>query len=370
MSPLFDAVSNGCAAGRHQEVLQEILFRRIFRGHQCFVLDKLGAWSATLGALSAFFETPWEQPVAGLEESWKGFVLNTTSWCLRGLGRPQEAIQPVRAALKIAIAMQTWSNAAVAATNLSALYLTIGDLPQAVAFAQHSVELADQSNDEMRKMVVRTVLAHALHQFGCTEDAATAFREAEEMQKQEKAAPPFLYSEWGSQYCDLLLDQGQIREAKERAAQALAWAKEHLGSMDIALGNLSLGRALLFETQETSMRDPTRAAEFLQRAVEELRQAAMMDYLSRGLLAYAALHRVRGDYARAERDLTEALRITTRGGMGLNLADCHLELAQLQLAQGKRHKAREHWVTANEMIERMGYHRRDKEVKALEQQLG
>jgi hypothetical protein len=56
--------------------------------------------------------------------------------------------------------------------------------------------------------------------------------------------------------------------------------------------------------------------------------------------------------------------------MGLHLADCHLESARLHLAQGNRDKAREHWETAKAMIERMGYHRRDKEVDELAQKLG
>jgi hypothetical protein len=34
-----------------------------------------------------------------------------------------------------------------------------------------------------------------------------------------------------------------------------------------------------------------------------------------------------------------------------------------------KQKAREHWETAKEMIEKMGYHRRDKEVEELEGQL-
>src|SRR5437016_14184335 len=65
----------------------------------------------------------------------------------------------------------------------------------------------------------------------------------------------------------------------------------------------------------------------------------------------------------------EVLRITTRGGMGLHLADYHLESARRRLAQDDKEKAREHLTTAKEMIERMGYHRRDKEVNELEQQL-
>jgi tetratricopeptide (TPR) repeat protein len=82
------------------------------------------------------------------------------------------------------------------------------------------------------------------------------------------------------------------------------------------------------------------------------------------------LHRFTGDYGRAERDLAEALRIATRGGMGLHLADYYLKYARLQLAQGNKDKALEHYGTAKEMIERMGYHRRDKEVNQLAGQLG
>ncbi len=81
------------------------------------------------------------------------------------------------------------------------------------------------------------------------------------------------------------------------------------------------------------------------------------------------MHRFNGDYERAERDLAEALRIATRGGMGLHLADYHLESARLHLAQGNQDKAREHWMTAKEMVERMGYHRRDNEVNEIEQKL-
>ena len=94
-----------------------------------------------------------------------------------------------------------------------------------------------------------------------------------------------------------------------------------------------------------------------------------MDYLPRGLLARAELHRFTGDYGRAERDLSEVLRIAKRCEMGLHLADYHLESARLQLAQGNKDKGREHWATAKEMIERMGYHRRDNEVNELAEQL-
>jgi hypothetical protein len=98
------------------------------------------------------------------------------------------------------------------------------------------------------------------------------------------------------------------------------------------------------------------------------------------------------------------MRIATRGEMNLHLADYHLESARLHLAQAgsapdssdanrdpggsdtnrsrtdtnrdprdprSAHlsKAREHWAIAKEMIDRMGYHRRDRELAEIAAQV-
>ncbi len=369
MSPLFAAVLHGCAAGRHQEALDEVYLRRILRGDEFFSSRKLGALGANLAALSGFFEILWEQPGAGITEDRKGFVLNEVGFYLRALGRLQEAAQPLQAGWEARIATENWKNAAINARNLSQLYLTIGDLSEALKLAEQSVELADRSSDEFERIVERTTLADALHQLGRTEEAAAAFRESEEMQKQRQPEYPFLYSLQGFRYCDLLLNKGRVQKVKERANRTLEESLSWYSLLSIALDNLSLGRAWLLEAQQAGTDDTTQAAEFLQRAVDGLRQAGTMDQLPRGLLARAELLRVKGDYGRAERDLAEALRIATRGGMDLYLADYHLESARLHLAQGNQEKAREHWTTAKEMIERMGYHRRDNEVNEIAAQL-
>jgi len=111
------------------------------------------------------------------------------------------------------------------------------------------------------------------------------------------------------------------------------------------------------------------AAVFLQRAVDGLRQAGQLDYLPRGLLARAALYRLTGAYTQAQRDLDEAQRIATRGSMRLHESDCHLESAHLALATGDRASARKAWETAKAMVDEMGYHRRDEEVKEIERRL-
>ena len=135
----------------------------------------------------------------------------------------------------------------------------------------------------------------------------------------------------------------------------------------LRLDNLSLGIACL--QQASGADNYAEAAGFLQRAVDGLRQAGQFDYLPRGLLARAALYRLTGAYAQAQRDLDEALRIVTRGSMRLHESDCHLESARLALATGDRASARKAWETAKAMVEEMGYHRRDEEVREIERQL-
>ncbi|HYP27556.1 MAG TPA: restriction endonuclease [Blastocatellia bacterium] len=366
MSPLFAAVSHGCAAGRHQEALEEVYWLRIQREKEAFSTKKLGAIGANLAVLSNFFEAVWEQPDAGLSDVSKAYVLTSVGYCLRALGRLQEAAEAIQAGQQINITRQDWKNAAIQAINLSELYLTIGDLLQVLKLAQQSIGFADRCGDKFLRTHAKARLADALHQVERTEEAVAVFREAEEMQKSEY---PILYSFSGFQYCDLLLSQGQVQQVKERAVRMLDLARQQLGLLEIALDNLSLGRALLLEAQQTGTGDTIQAGEYLQRAVAGLRQAGTMHELPRGLLARAELHRFNGEYVKAERDLAETLRIATRGPMGLHLADYHLESARLRLAQGDRDKAREHLATATEMIERMGYHRRDGEVKELERQL-
>ena len=369
MAPLYAAVAHGCAAGRHQQVLEDVYWRRIQRGEEAFSIHKLGAFGIDLAALTGFFARPWVQLLGGLTEQYQAFVLNQAGADLRALGRMQEAAEPMQAALQTCIAQEDWKNAAIVTNNLSELYLTIGNPTQALSIAKQSVQLADRSGDEFERMSDRSTLANVLHQAGQMVEAAAAFHQAEEMQKQWQPGYPILYSLHGFHYCDLLLSQGKHEEVKERVARTIEWAKEQLGLLDVALDNLSLGRACLLQSQQAGAGDTDQAAEFLQRAVAGLRQAGIMEFIARGLLARAELRRVTGEYERVRADLDEAQRIAERGQMGLHLADCHLERARLCLALGDRNTARTAWATAKAMITAMGYGRRDGEVAEIERQL-
>jgi tetratricopeptide (TPR) repeat protein len=311
MAPLYAAVAHGCQACRHQEALDEVYWQRIQRRDEAFNTRKLGALGAELAALSGFFDPPWLQPVAGLREGSKAFVLTEVGFDLRALGRLAEAVQALQAGQKSNIAREDWTNAARQAGNLSELTLTSGNLAQALEHAQQSAELADRSGDAFLRMAMRTALADALHQAGRLSEAEAAFREAEEMQKESQPEYPLLYSLPGFQFCDLLLGQGEVREVKSRAGQTLEWAKQQplVAPLEIGLDHLSLGRAYLLQAQQEGSRDPStefilteeglrtgfsQAVAHLDQAVDGLRQAGRQDELPRGLLARAELHRVRG----------------------------------------------------------------------------
>ncbi len=370
MAPLYAAVGHGCQAGKHQEVFEAVYRKRIQRGEEFFSTRKLGAFGADLAAVAQFFALPWSQPVAALTAGAQAWLLNIAGFRLRALGRLREAMPPMQAGLQARIAQEDWRNAAIAAGNLSELALTLGDLALAQTYAAQSVTLADHSQDAFMRMVNRTALADALHQAGQPEQAEAAFREAEALQQERQPHYPWLYSLAGFQYCELLLSQGQVAEVQRRATQTLDWATQAGASLlNIALGHLTLGRAVLQAHLQDRRTPHAAASAHLQQAVDGLRQAGTQHHIPRGLLARAALYRVQGAFPQAQRDLDEAMTIATRGAMGLHQADAHLEYARLHLALGETAKARHSLETARAMIERMSYHRRDAEVAELEAQL-
>ncbi|MCP3963500.1 MAG: hypothetical protein GY719_37165 [bacterium] len=393
MMPLYAAVVHGCRAGRVREAMDEVYKRRILRGAEHFSWKKLGAFGAELTALAGFFERPWDRPDPRLDAEGQAWILNATGFILRALGRLPEAVQPMRASTDLDIDREDWREAARSAGNLSELTLTLGEVAAAVRAGKESVELADRSGEAFRRQTERVILADALHQAGRRKMSAAAFREAEAMQAEQQPQYRRLYSLQGYRYCDLLLAAAEpedgsglggkpeavarvrkaYEEVRERATYAIEIAKQNNWLLDIALDHLSLGRAHL-GLALTSTAGFAEGAEHLDRAVDGLRQAGRDDYIPRGLLARAALRRLRAaradgdaadDLAAATADLREAGEIAERGHMRLHQADVHLEQTRLRLQAGEADAARRHLERARELVTACGYGRREREVAWL-----
>ncbi len=237
MEPLFAAVAHGCQAGRYQEALVDGYWSRISRKTEQFVVSKLGAYGSALSALSNFFELPWSKVVANLTSADKAVTLSWAGYSLRALGRLREAIQPMQAGLNSYVKQKHWEYSAIAAGNLSELYLISGDVPQAISYARQSVDFADRSGDVFVKGSDRTTLADSLHQYGELMEAHQLFREAESMQKEREQNNLFLYAMRGFRFCDLLLERRKFIDVQMRAGQALEIAKQNRQLLSIALIN-------------------------------------------------------------------------------------------------------------------------------------
>ncbi len=371
MEPLFAAVAHGCQAGRHQEALDGIYWNRILRGSEHFSWKKLGTFGADLAAISNFFSEIWNNIVIDIKDENKAFILGQTGLYLRALGRLREATQPMEATVNLFKKQKKWKNAAIAAGNLSELYLSRGDVPQAIGYARQSVDFADRSGDWVEQFQDRTNLADALYQTGELTQAEELFREAEAMQAKRQPEYRYLYSVQGFQFCDLLLSQGKVREVLELAKQTLEWVTQQNWLLDIALDTHSLGWAYFMQAQAEGKNDYKQAQKYLNAAVAGLREAGMQDYLPRGLFARAFLYRLQKNFPKAWDDLEEVREIAERGSMGIHLADYHLEAGRLCLEDGERktEDAAGHLDEAKRLFEETGYHRRDPEVLLLEAQV-
>jgi tetratricopeptide (TPR) repeat protein len=332
------------------------------------VTMKLGAFGADLAVLAGFFAPPWEKPVASITKAYRAFVLSCAGFDLRALGRLKDAFQPMRVSLDLSMAHA--ANAAKDAGNLSELQLALGDVGEAIAFAEQSVGHADRSGDAFVRLIMRTTLADALHHAGKRARAQAFFEEAERLQAEHSPEYPRLPGLQGYRYCELLLSSGRHAEVHGRAAYAIEIDLRSNWLLAIALDRLSLGRADLLAYEADRSGDLAEAEGQLNQAVDGLRKAGQIHHLPRGHLARAECFRITEQYDRARRDLDEAMRIATRSGMRLHECDAHLELARLALAEGEPDAARDHLGHAAGLVQQTGYHRRDAEVKKLRDQLG
>jgi tetratricopeptide (TPR) repeat protein len=354
MKPLLHAVYHGCRAERHEHCLDQVYRKRILRGDQEAFLNKgLGENGTSLAVLANFFEVPWSVPVSTLSQPAKAKVIGDAGYALRAVGRLDDAVATMRAAVEIG----DLESAASGYGNLSELYAVLGKLPEAIVAAQESVRLADRggtvdfanpSGDWYFKVRCRATLADALHNSGHLQDALAVFGESEQIQARHRPETPKLISLMGFQYCELLLRQGATEEVLARATEILRAATAHNRLLDIGLSHILLAYGY--------DRYSTEAKLHFDEAVDVLRRAGTIHRLPLALLA-------RG----TQGDLAEVVRIATRSGMRLYLVDYHLASARLAVDLDERSK---HIESAAGLITTTGYHRRDAEIQRLRASLG
>jgi hypothetical protein len=385
LAPLYQAVTHGCLAGRHQEARDDVYVDRILRGvgnDGFYSTKKLGAIGADLAAVASFFDEPWNHVSPNLDEVDQTWLLAAAAFDLRALGRLNEALQPMRASFENRVRAKDWNSAARGGSNLSELEVTLGRLPDAVVHARQSVTHADQTCDPLLRMGFRTTEADALHQSGQRAEAGALFAEAEQMQQQWQPRFEVLYSLQGFRYCDWLLAPAEqaawqnlldphlskseaqfsdgLADVGRRAITAFSFAVHDEWPLDIAIHFLTLARVRLIRAiLANPIPQPTLDLRHVAAAVNVLRAVVRYDYLPLGLLTASLYHFVRGEHDLARKHLAEAQQIAERGPMPLFLADIHLHRARMFHDKNELAKAAE-------LIRNLGYGRRYDELDDAE----
>jgi len=395
LQPLYQAVSHGCHGGLHQHVLLDLCEERIWR-KEAYTVKKLGIFGSDLGAITSFFEQPWSRVSPAVLAPNQPYVFGIAAFCLRGLGRLTDALEPTRVSAEMEARNEDWKNAAISANNVSELELTLGKTAEAVKYAERSVIYADRSADLFQRLARRTTLADVLHQIGRQGEAETHFHDAEDIQGQRSSQYSLLWSLPGFRYCDLLLapleraawkatlgnahllpdsettQSKALRVVSQRAMQTRDWAESGQASvLTVALDNLTLGRAVLYELvlsgNTLSSIQGRNLKTTIDEAVNHLRRANHNEFIVRGLLTRAWIRLLTSALTgseSAQEDLDEAWEIAECGPMRLHMADIHLYRARLFFREEKYpwDSARKDLEAAERLIKECGYHRRDEEL--------
>jgi tetratricopeptide (TPR) repeat protein len=381
--PWYIAIPHGCYAGEHCDALVEVYRQRILRDTGDFSTSVLGAVGADYAVLSSFFEEPFEKVATHLNAypELVLFLLHQVGYCLRALGRLDQAVRCSARVLQCHQANQNWGKAALEAGLMSQIFLSMGELTKAVEYGQQAVHYSDQGDLVWERMKQRSALNYMKYQAGQIPNLDANWQETVSLRQSLAQEDP---TNWTGQVYTLLsffheadyqIDQGtkpigkivdQLQRATKQYVQAMEGNPNAATLMRVVLGRASM---------HPSNRDPkqrTQADSFWMKAVETGRKSGREDVLPLALLGRAEYYCQCGKFEEAWSDVRETLALSERCGMRLYQADALLCATRLSLEGISKKNRSQRIATASETlrqaqqkIDEMGYFRRYSEVQAL-----
>ncbi|MEV7625027.1 hypothetical protein [Actinoplanes sp. NPDC089786] len=358
MNLLYTAVHHGCAIERHQEVFDNILVPRVWRGtRESFSTRRLGMVGSEVVALSHYVRLPRWNELRDLSLTLEAevTVMSNASLRLRQLGRLGDARASCGALLDVIddaekrdrpgaqIDGRHLAEAAFAASLYTELLVIAGALESpkpeggvtAELMSRRAMTFADRASVPYFQMYARSCHAEVAFMLGKLDEADDRFAEAKAVDGSDY---PFVYSQNTYRYGYYLIDTGRAREIVEQAEDP-GWALNGKNSSQLsrALRPLVVGAAARSMVEQGEW-DPDRlvaARPIVDDAIVRLRSVGYADYVVRGLLERSHLLRIgrrTEDYATAVRDLAKAAGAAAGAGMRLLMADSDLQWAALDLA--------------------------------------
>ncbi|MEA2053316.1 MAG: tetratricopeptide repeat protein, partial [Euryarchaeota archaeon] len=348
MQPLFEQVYHGCAARLYDEVLYDVHWEKIYRMEEYFIYHKLGAWETDLSLVRTFFpEGDFSQMPLVSEKSHQSWLLNAAGLALLSTGRPEEAEEPLKAAIDLYIEENQIAYASVGYRNLADLQFRTGELESGLESAKTALDTAEKAKTDQYIVNSKAFLAWILHLLGKGEEAEKEFREADELEG--KISGYRLYSGYGILYADFFLSIKRIDEAFELAKQNLEICQRNNLLNDISRCHRCLGAI------ERIKGKPNEAEVHLQNALEIARKVGMPDLEIEALLESGRLHLDLGRYEDAIRDAKEVQKICARTGFKLYVPEAEIVLGKAYLALNDSRQAKNFARSAYEKAVSMNY---------------
>ena len=397
MNSLYAAVTHGCAAGRHQEVFDDVLLPRVWRDRRTnFSTRRLGMTGSDLVALSNYFyPQQWMQlRTPALSARARTLVLTNAGVRLRQLGRLVDARDSFGAVVREidpqAAQAEESEDASYAASQYCELLVIAGKLwggadesEGALFNGKRAVEFADRGDDAYFKMHSRISLAEVHFMLNDLEQADALFEQAMAIDREQRPRPPFLYSQGMYRYGYFLIETGRAEVLLQGAADDPSWGKngDNSSLLSEAIRLTILGgahRAMI----EAGRRDPAflqTGESILDDAIGAYQTAGYTDYTVRGLLERAHFYRILSQtryVTAALADLSRAAAEAKRGQMNLLYADVLLQQVACYLDQwavmttperaSSREKITDSLVQAADLVTAIDYGRRRAVLASLQ----
>lgn len=351
LKPLIEVVYHACKAGAYDEAWQ-IFFDRVYRGRKRKALvHEIGATATTLDLLTSFFPSgDITQELLVSNRDVKRFILNEIGLRLVDIGNLDKATSFYKRALAIAISMKNWREASSIYQDISELYTFIGNLEDAFSAAEKAVGFAKQAlnTDEERYSIVKR--AWILHLKGNVGEAQELYKYAERLEKILNPEKLYLFSLRGVQYADHLRRIGELALARTIILENLRICEKNRWTRNIVLCHRLLGD---LDTDSNNMESASSHFEY---SVKMARSITRHHALIESLLARGKFLAKTENYYAAQRDLSEALESTIKGGYRIYETDVRVALGWAYLANDEKQKAKQSAERALQMSNKMGYY--------------
>jgi len=351
LSPLIEAVHHTCHHGSYDEAYT-IHRKRIRQITKFYITKRLGAWATELEIMREFFpqgDISGETVTIGTGS--KSWILNEVGICLGNSGQGDRAEELYQRGLMIDLDSQDWTNATISYINLSEIYSLQCKLHQSAEAADDALKLARREQNEFLECESLSHKANILNLSGEMAEAGSAFRKAEELQKEIDSSILYLYSQRGIQHADNLNHMGDVDYARKVTEANLEICERNRWPDDISRCHRVLGDICTNSGQEGE------AAKHYRESMDMARSISNKLVLIEALLARGRWEaRRQHDQDAAFSDLNEALEYARAGGYRIYEADIRVALAWAHLAAGNEKSAREEAEYAWHMSEEMSYH--------------